>query len=150
MQKISGRVIIGYVLGAFSIVILAIAAFQLGSTDSDHWRNILIILFGGLLGWCTGILATPKDTIEENQFSTYKATISTFLSGFVLAKVDRIFESKVMTPIIFTQLLIFGSSFLLGTLFTFIGRLYIGTLKTEINPASAKIQDQAKAAIITK
>src|SRR5882724_2446286 len=57
------------------------------------------------------------------------AAISTFLTGFVVAKLDKLFEltieKEVLSQVAFGQALIFGTAFLLGTLFTFIGRRYI-------------------------
>ena len=120
------KVQIGYVLGAVALATLVGASFNIGSA---FWLNILILLFGGLLGWITGILATPLDPSEKSQFSAYAAAISTFLTGFVVAKLDKLFEltieKDVLSEVAFGQALIFGTAFLLGALFTFIGRRYI-------------------------
>jgi hypothetical protein len=86
-------------------------------------------LFGALLGWVTGILATPLGSAEQSQFSTYAAAISTFISGFLVAKLDKLFELSVtkeaLTEVLLGRALIFASAFLLGALFTFIGRRYV-------------------------
>ena len=120
------KVKIGYGLGAIALVTLVGAAFNVGQS---YWMNILVLLFGGLLGWVTGILATPLDSNEKSQFSAYAAAISTFLTGFVVAKADKLFEltvaNGVPSAMLFGQALIFGSAFLLGALFTFIGRRYV-------------------------
>jgi len=53
------KVQIGYVLGAVALATLVGASFNIGSA---FWLNILILLFGGLLGWITGFsqhLSTP-------------------------------------------------------------------------------------------
>jgi len=75
------------------------------------------------------LLATPLDPSEKSQFSAYAAAISTFLTGFVVAKLDKLFEltieKDVLSEVAFGQALIFGTAFLLGALFTFIGRRYI-------------------------
>jgi hypothetical protein len=117
------KALVGYALGAVALVTLIGACFNIGLA---YWLNILLLIFGGLLGWTGGILATPRNEKEKAQFSNYAAGISTFLSGFLVAKLDKLFElaiaEQLTDNIIFGQGLIFGSAFLLGALFTFIGR----------------------------
>jgi hypothetical protein len=124
------KLCIGYCLGAIAASALVRASFNIGT---DHWLNVVLLIFGGLLGWVTGILSTPLDKDEKSQFSAYAAAISTFLSGFVVAKVDKIYEREFMNNnlgnIELQQALIFGSAFLLGMLFTFIGRRYLNPQK---------------------
>jgi len=120
------KVAIGYALGLVALATLIAACFKVGSAS---WINILLLIFGGLLGWICGILTTPLDATEQSQFSTYAAAISTFLSGFVVAKLDRLFQTALDEKAIVTTAavgsgLIFGSAFLLGALFTFVGRKY--------------------------
>jgi uncharacterized membrane protein (DUF485 family) len=125
-MPIERKVQIGYAMGAVTLVTLVAASFNIGTA---YWLNILLLLFGGLLGWVTGILATPLDPNEKSQFSAYAAAISTFLTGFVVAKLDKLFEltiqQQVLSQVAFGQALIFGTAFLLGALFTFIGRRYV-------------------------
>jgi hypothetical protein len=86
------------------------------------------LVFGGLVGWVTGILATPDDPTQQALFSRNAATISAFISGFIVAKLDRLFEESLKqtywTQEVAAQWLILGCAFLLGLLFTVIGRLY--------------------------
>jgi hypothetical protein len=125
-MKIEGKVGLGYGLGGAAAVALVWSCFRIGTAP---WLNLLLFIFGGLLGWVAGILATPLDVNERTQFSTYTAAISTFMSGFVVAKLDRLFElfigKQLPDDVVIGQSLIFGSAFLLGALFTFIGRLYV-------------------------
>jgi hypothetical protein len=113
-------------MGLAALLALIAACFNVGS---DKWINMLLLIFGGLLGWVTGILATPLDSDEKSQFSTYAAAISTFLSGFLVAKLDKLFdmatEGGTLTSQSIGSALIFGSSVVLGALFTFVGRKYL-------------------------
>ena len=124
-MAIDRKVALGYGLGIISSIFLLCYCFNIESP----MINLLLVLFGGLLGWVTGILATPVDRAERKLFSTYVAAISTFLSGFVVAKLDRLFEEglaqNAFTQLVFQRLLLFASAFLLGCLFTFVGRLYV-------------------------
>jgi hypothetical protein len=120
-------VYVGYALGAIALATLSVACFRIGTPP---WLNVVLMIFGGLLGWTTGILITPLDTKEEFSFSTYTGAISTFLSGFFIAKFDKLFESSLaqgtLTKDVLGEAFIFGGAFLLGMLFTFISRKYLG------------------------
>jgi hypothetical protein len=125
-MAIDRKVQTGYVLGALVLIALVGACFRIGTS---YWLNILLLLFGALLGWVTGILATPLGSAEQSQFSTYAAANTTFISGFLVAKLDKLFELSVtkeaLTEVLLGRALIFASAFLLGALFTFIGRRYV-------------------------
>lgn len=136
------NVLAGYIIGCILFVIVGFCCFTIGDLASI---NILIACFGGVLGWIVGILATPLDSNETAKFSSYTAAISTFLTGFLVAKLDRLFELSIQNglppPSALGQYLIFGTSFGLGALFTFIGRLYLGpkTPKVpEVTPPGAR------------
>jgi len=120
------KVKLGYVIGLVALLALIAACFNVGA---DKWINVLLLIFGGLLGWVTGILATPLDPKEKSQFSTFAAAISTFLSGFLVAKLDQLFtiatKGDALPVQAFGPALIFGSSVILGALFTFVGRKYL-------------------------
>lgn len=139
-MKIEGKVRVGYYLGIAAAVVLVLSCFRIGTAP---WLNLLLFIFGGLLGWVAGILATPLDVNEKTRFSTYLAAISTFISGFVVAKLDRLFElaiaKQLPDDVAIGQSLIFGSAFLLGALFTFVGRLYVKSLSDggEISSSAA-------------
>jgi len=59
------------------------------------YLNVLFCLFGGASGWFAGILISPKTQIQKEEFGSYGKAISAFLSGFVVAKLDRVFEQSV-------------------------------------------------------
>jgi len=128
------KVIIGYVLGAGAFITLCFACFKLAGKDDIGWLNLVLLIFGGLLGWVIGILVTPDES-QKLQFKTFGQAISTFLSGFIVAKIDRWYEKSLDTSGLpafgVGPIFIFGSGFLLGLLFTFIGRTY-GKEKTEV------------------
>ncbi|MEX3954168.1 hypothetical protein AB4Y40_41680 [Paraburkholderia sp. EG287B] len=134
------KILIGYLLAAAVAWTLLFHVSQHVGGDSDYWFNVLLLLFGGLLGWVTGILATPLDSKEKAKFSTYAAVISTFLTGFVAAKVDQAFKADAphVDKQQLAQFMLFGAAFLLGLLCTFIGRLYVGT---PLNAPSTQVSD---------
>jgi len=93
--------------------------------------EVLLCFAGGALGWFVGILISPRDEDEKAAFVNYGKAISAFVTGFVLAKLDRIFED-VMRPEnlpkagedYLVRTLLFVTTFVIGVLFTFVGRGY--------------------------
>jgi hypothetical protein len=129
------KIATGFIFGVGAFIVTAVAAVELGgggaaSNSTSRWVNVLVLITATLLGWCGGILLTPHNSSEQKRFTEYGAAISTFLSGFVLAKVDRVFEDTfddagLLSDTAIARTLIFASGFLLGGLFTFISRLYV-------------------------
>ena len=116
----------GTVLGA---VVVGYCVYVAGNSGPNPFHQVLICAFGGLLGWVVGILLTPLDDGEKKQFSEYAKGVSTLLSGFALAKLESL--ASLLPPNLLTgdlgltRVLLFSSCFLVGTLFTFIGRRYV-------------------------
>ena len=120
--------VLGYILGTIFIIALVVIAWTLGGS----WQlNGLLLISGGLIGWIAGVLITPLSAGEKTDFSEYGKAISTFLGGFVVAKLDKLFELSItnsggaVTELMIGRLLLFVSAFALGALFTFIWRRYI-------------------------
>ena len=68
-------------------------AWILGTTTNERSMNLMVTIGGTVLGWLIGILATPYDVAEKDQFTIYAKTISAFLSGYAVAKVDRLVDA---------------------------------------------------------
>lgn len=124
------KVATGYFFAVLAFVFLLLASLFVGL---NAWLNLLLLLFGLLLGWITGMLASPLNSHEMKRFATFAAGISSFLSGFVVAKIDKIFETRmekgVPTADDVAPALILCSAFLLGMLCTFVARSYVGKPK---------------------
>ena len=116
---------IGYALGAIALPGCFVIATQMGA---EKWLNILICIFGSIVGWSAGMLVSPK-TGEERQFSEFRKAISAFISGFVLAKLDLLFggigNNPSNGPLLLGRILLFGTTFLLCLQFTYVARSYL-------------------------
>jgi hypothetical protein len=114
---------IGYALG-----LLALCGMVWGALGQSAPRiNVLVLISGALIGWVVGMLMTPVTGNEQAHFPEYGKALSTFVTGYLVAKLDRLFESVVGTPtnineVLIARLLLFISSFALGTLATYIWR----------------------------
>jgi len=117
----------GYVLGAMGFVVCFIIAFQM---DGERGLNVLIAIFGSAAGWSTGMLISPYRT-EQSQFLDFRKSVSTFVSGFLLAKLDALFQSAVARNLVISatfadRVLIFATTFVICLQFTYVSRRYVG------------------------
>ncbi|MBV9980527.1 MAG: hypothetical protein JO365_11100 [Bradyrhizobium sp.] len=92
--------------------------------------NLVILIAGGLVGWVIGMLITPVTPKDQAVFSETGKALSTFVAGYLVAKIDRIFDVAVrkdenVNPLFLGRLLMFVSTFALGVLATFVWRSYV-------------------------
>ncbi len=64
--------------------------FRTAPTPDDVSLNLAILAASIVLGWLAGTLMTPGSAREETQFGAAGRAISTFASGYLLAKVDNL------------------------------------------------------------
>jgi len=121
------RVGIGFSI-AFAILLLFLAVYP--DAASKQWAlNLLLCLFGSLLGWFAGFMAAPYDN-EKDAFLSIGKAITAFLSGYFVSKFnmvfDSIFQEKLFLNVIFiTENMLFFCSFLLTFITVFIVRRYM-------------------------
>jgi F0F1-type ATP synthase assembly protein I len=130
MKNIRIGIKIGYFLAFIATIFLFWSCFSINSPQ----LNILFLVSGGLVGWMLGVLITPISDTERKKFSEFGKAIATFLTGFLLAKIERIFELAVqdksdISDIFIGRSLILIGSFVLGVLSTFIWRSYVTSQK---------------------
>jgi hypothetical protein len=118
---------IGYALGALAALALLWASFEFASADSR--LNVVLLISGGLIGWVVGMLMTPWAG-EKDQFSVYGTALATFVGGYLVAKLDKVFELSFrergdVDAGFIGRLLLFVSGLALGLLFTFVWRSYV-------------------------
>lgn len=118
---------LGYVLGGAGWLACFGVASQMGG---EGWLNILTCLFGSTVGWWTGILMSP-DRAEQGRFLDFRRAVSAFLSGFVLAKLDFLFEGTVArdlaaNPIFIGRVFLFATTWLICAQFTYVARHNLG------------------------
>ena len=124
---------------AFGLAILVVELVLASVLDWRDWTrltlNYLCIFFGGSLGWIVGIILSPKSANEVSSFREYGKAISTFLSGYGIAKLDFVFEQikQGHHPSMgdWCRGLFFGCTLLLGMLFVFVARQYPGHKEAE-------------------
>lgn len=125
------KVKIGYGLGFVMYGGCLCAAWALGQSPQSTAINFLLCIFGGVLGWVVGILLTPKSDEEAQNFQKVGGAILSFVTGYLVSKADILFkqatEQKADMDAMLGKGLLFGSAFLVGALFVFVGRSYVNT-----------------------
>jgi hypothetical protein len=148
--EIDSRILAGYVLGGVAFFLCLIAA---AIVPPDRWLQIVLCLFGGVVGWVIGIGSTPLDEKEGELFTDFAKAASAFVSGFVIAKLGVIGDAladKVKGTggeVLLFRTLLFGTCLLLGFLFTVINRLYLQWLylkDSNKTPVTGQAEDSSQ------
>ena len=99
------------------------------------WRDglaLLVAVLGAVLGWAAGVLLAPYKP-EETRFKAICKGIVGFLTGYVVGKIDGVFDLLVdrsggqpilMSPRFVRNLLMGLVCFLVATLWVFVARTY--------------------------
>jgi hypothetical protein len=133
IRQLGPGIAAGYFLGALLYVACFVIAFKMRPTD-EWWLNVLLCLFGGIVGWTVGVLLSPMTKAEESKFTGYGKALSAFVSGFVVAKLDLLLKNLNLSPstdaiVLIARLLLFGTMFCVNFQFTFIARWRYRTAK---------------------
>ena len=72
------------------------------------WDDLaaLSAVFGAALGWAAGTLSSPYGKKEQHQFGSFGKVVSAFATGFLLSKIDRVFDlaiSEKYQPLLFDE-----------------------------------------------
>lgn len=96
--------------------------------DTLAWLSTAL---GLTAGWAAGILLAPYQS-EDARFREYAKLISVFLTGYVVSKIDRLFElwfdpehgPLLLRPLVAHRILLGITSFLLAAVWTYVARKY--------------------------
>lgn len=93
---------------------------------------LLGAMIGMALGWAAGILLAPYEE-EKGQFRRLSKAVAAFVSGYLVGKVDRIFDlllektdkgARILEPVVQRPLWIALICFLVTTVVVFVARTY--------------------------
>jgi hypothetical protein len=76
-----------------------IASFWLTSGTSPAW-NAVAWLAGIPAGFIVGLVTSPLGTADKQRLSAAGQIVTGFLSGFVVSKIDRLFEMAVQSKVV--------------------------------------------------
>ena len=128
---------------AFIVLALTLlfSAYFLFESAQERAVTVVVGVLGGALGWVLGILSSPYDKQERNQFSEYAKIVYGFLTGYLVSKADRLFELALADRLFSTdafvfRVLYFLAAFFLAFLIAFVGRRYERTPHASRTPAA--------------
>ena len=133
--------VVAFFLG-FTVVV---SCLFVGSTVEAKVVTFALFILGMALGWLFGTIATPYNRSEEQLFAKYVTMITTFVSGFLVAKADPIINElfKIGTfsdPLVMFRVIAFSVAFVLSLIVVFIYRMYVFSVSGDTN-----LQVDAKA-----
>lgn len=82
------RLVIAVVTASIVLGILAVLSLRVRREPNDAALNITCVLLGVAAGWTAGIFMTPYGEAQASQWRQYAESVSVFVSGYLLAKVD--------------------------------------------------------------
>ena len=71
-----------------------IITFFVGHEGATKY-NFLVCIIGFVLGWFVGIIISPYDGDEEKKFTNYSKLIGTFISGYIVSKIDKFWDNII-------------------------------------------------------
>ncbi|HEX7928445.1 MAG TPA: hypothetical protein VF678_12700 [bacterium] len=86
--KIWGAVFSSAALGTS----LCILALIIGDTVVEKALNFTVLASTASAGWLIGVFLSPYGKTEATKFPVYAGAVSTFASGYLVSKVDRLLE----------------------------------------------------------
>lgn len=121
--KLVGSFIFALLVGAILLWVL------IARKDSLAW---LATSLGLAAGWGTGILLAPYQS-EQLRFKEYAKVLSAFLSGYLVSKLDRLFElwfnteygPLALRPNFAFRMMAGITGFLLAAVSTYVARKYL-------------------------
>ena len=116
----------GLIFGTFLLILIFC------EDDPTRCTTLLISVAGCVLGWVIAVVTSPYDKNDGDKINKFTKLIGTFLSGYILAKLDKVLENYLSIQNIETSLsnmtglriLFFICFFLLTWVVVFVYRLY--------------------------
>ena len=133
------------------ILTVVILAFRMKEEENDVTINLAILVLGACVGWLMGIFMSPYDSGEKAAFAGYASAVATFVSGYLVAKIDPLVTKLFSPEFLFQKVVAFrAASFLsvllLAMLMTFAIRVYLPQPEFigETRPNNSKHSDLVK------
>ena len=112
--------------------------------------NFLVALLGGACGWIAGIFAAPYTQREASRFVTLGQALATFLSGYVLSKLDQFMAASLYVkklPLLegWVRIGIFVASALITAILIYTNRPYYGQQRQEAEKRRLEAEHEKQA-----
>lgn len=84
---------------------LIILAYLVGPGHDQYPITYIICISGYILGWIVAIISTPMNEIDKDKIGRFTGLVGSFLSGYLLSKLDKVIEEILNPDQIFTYLI---------------------------------------------
>ena len=123
--NLKATMISGVVVGLALIAL----AYLIGPERDVYPMTYLICISGYILGWIVAIISTPMNEIDKDKIGRFTGLVGTFLSGYLLSKLDKVIEQilnpeQIFTYLIGARLLLFVCCFGITFIMVFYYRQY--------------------------
>jgi len=133
--KLIGSLVFAVLIAAILVRVLCV------SGDLLAW---LCAALGLAAGWGTGVLLAPYQS-EQQRFREYAKLASVFISGYLVGKLDRVFElwldpsygPLILRSTFAVRIMVGITSYLLAAITTYVGRKYVSFGPGAEQPPSA-------------
>jgi hypothetical protein len=93
--------------------------------------TVVVGILGATCGWLIGFLASPANSKEVATFSAYAGIISSFVSGYLVSKLDPVITEFINSKLVFSnqiftiRIMVFVTCFISATLIMYMYRAYL-------------------------
>ena len=116
----------------FAVVLLGMLfalCWLVGDDLQSHYINVTVFFVSWALGWLLGTLIAPYDIGEATLFSHISKSVSAFVSGYLLAKIDALIRAAfdpefILRPLPGFRALLFVSVTIVVMIVVFFARKY--------------------------
>lgn len=98
--SLTATIVSGIVVG-LSLIYLA---YRVGPEPNEYPITYIICICGYIIGWIVAIISTPMNEIDRDKIGRFTGLIGTFISGYLLSKLDKILERIFDPAVIFSEL----------------------------------------------
>jgi hypothetical protein len=153
-MKTLSNIPLNFKIKASTISIFIIAFILLAATYFDNPKDfaftLIICLLGSILGWLVAMLVTPYGQTDATNLKSFSKIIGSFLTGYVLSKLDKVFETFVnekqyADKLTIIRLMLFISFFFLFWILVFSYRTYV-----IIDPTDLSSKNEEKISQLNK
>ena len=117
------------IVAAILEIVLVRLCWIMSSSEQITAINLSILILSTAIGWLLAVVATPYDKQEQTRFETYTKAVGVFISGFALAKLDRVIDllispDNLNNPLSVFRWMAFTSGLIIAFIIVFSFRQY--------------------------
>src|SRR5262245_16757396 len=81
-----------WIIAALVASVFLTAIFWMGwrfsNIPAERYLTLVVLIAAGALGWILGVILSPDSKTEARNFSSFGKSVSLFVSGYLVSKID--------------------------------------------------------------